>query len=179
MFQLSYRVIKSMVFCAIYLLLPCNTFVLAVAPHLDFPAGTPGRCVGCVDCTVSPPPAVSTRIPAPGTPQIFEHFTLQDSTGVNADIYFPIDSRQPTTPDAAVWSCANMDANNINSPITVWYANAFSAYNFGFAAGPAPQAPGQIMVLVGGTPVERAEAGRVFCTIAANPLGEYYFTGFS
>jgi hypothetical protein len=47
-------------------------------------------------------------------------------------IYFPIDSHQPTTPEAAVWSCANVDANNPASPITLWYIDAFFTQNFGF-----------------------------------------------
>ncbi|MDR2372155.1 MAG: hypothetical protein LBD60_03345, partial [Puniceicoccales bacterium] len=106
-----------------------------------------------------------------GALQFFEHFTLRDSTEANADIYFPTDGHQPTTPEAAQWSCANVEANNVNSPITRWYVNAFFTYDFGFAASAAPQAPGQIVVLIGGTPAERMSFMGMFRTIAANPAG--------
>ncbi|MDR1591107.1 MAG: hypothetical protein LBR92_03915 [Puniceicoccales bacterium] len=169
MFLLSHRVIKSVVFCTICLLSWRSAFVWAAAApaiHLDFPAGAPGRCPGCVSCSQNPPGGG-----AGGPAQLFEHFTLQDLTGANADIYFPIDGRQPTTPNAAVWSCANVDANNLASPITQWYWDAFFTQNFGFAAGAAPQAPGQIMVLTGGTHTERTSFTGAFRTIAANPVG--------
>ena len=135
MLLLGYRMIRFVAFCTICLLSFGNVFVRAAVPaaapaaappHLDFQAGAPGRCGGCSDCTVNPPPAVSTRgAAAAGTPQLYEHFALQDSTGANADIYFPMDGRQPTTPEAALWSCANVDANNLHSPVTRWYRHMF------------------------------------------------------
>jgi hypothetical protein len=93
------------------------------------------------------------------------------ANNIVGDIYFPTDGNQPTTPAAAQWSCANVEANNLASLITVWYVNAFFGRYFGFAAGPAPQAPGQIMVSLGGTPAERMSFMRAFRTIAANPVG--------
>ena len=39
-------------------------------------------------------------------------------------LYFPVDGRQPTTEEAAVWSCANVD-NREHSQITNWYMKMF------------------------------------------------------
>jgi hypothetical protein len=49
----------------------------------------------------------------------FTHVQIPTPGGAaaNVDIYFPIDGHQPTTPNAVVWSCANID-NRENSPIT-------------------------------------------------------------
>lgn len=41
------------------------------------------------------------------------------------NIYFPLDGHQPTTLDAARWSCANVGAYDLNHPITDWYVRAF------------------------------------------------------
>jgi hypothetical protein len=161
--------IKSVAFCTICLLSWRSAFVWAAAApaiHLDFPAGTAGRCPGCADCTQNPPPAVAARGLAAGLAQLFEHFTLQDSTGANADIYFPIDGHQPTTPDAAVWSCANVDANNPASPITLWYMDAFFTHNFGFT-----RLNGASPIIQIQDPRELPNFRDIFRIIAANPVG--------
>jgi hypothetical protein len=62
-----------------------------------------------------------------------EHFILQNATGANVDIYFPVDGQQTTTRQAAQWSCTNADANNVNFPITQWHVDAFSMDKFDFA----------------------------------------------
>jgi hypothetical protein len=41
-----------------------------------------------------------------------------------ADIYFPVDGSQPTTQQAATWSCADENAGP-DSPITKWYMQMF------------------------------------------------------
>jgi hypothetical protein len=41
------------------------------------------------------------------------------------NIYFPRNGVQPTTPEAARYSCANIDAYQLNSPITNWYVEMF------------------------------------------------------
>lgn len=57
--------------------------------------------------------------------EIGDEFTwIQVPNANNADIYFPIDGRQPTTQKAAEWSCANID-NTLTSPITEWYMQMF------------------------------------------------------
>ena len=45
-------------------------------------------------------------------------------TNPAAHIYFPVDGRQPTTEEAVVWSCANVD-NREHFPITEWYMKVF------------------------------------------------------
>lgn len=63
----------------------------------------------------------------PPTPIPLDHdrFTwIQVPNANNANIYFPVDGRQPTTPEAAEWSCANID-NREDSPITEWYMQMF------------------------------------------------------
>ena len=57
------------------------------------------------------------------------HVIVPD-TNPAAHIYFPRDGRQPTTEEAVVWSCANVDAGNINSPITEWYMKVFGVIPF-------------------------------------------------
>jgi hypothetical protein len=41
------------------------------------------------------------------------------------DIMFPTNGQQPTSEQAALWSCANVDAGDIHSPVTEWYMRAF------------------------------------------------------
>jgi hypothetical protein len=43
----------------------------------------------------------------------------------NGNIYFPRNGVQPTTPEAARYSCANIDAYQLNSPVTNWYVEMF------------------------------------------------------
>jgi hypothetical protein len=123
---------------------------------------------------VNPPPAVSARgLAAHGVPQLFEHFTLQDSTGANADIYFPIDGHQPTTPEAAQWSCANVDANNLVSPITRWYRYMFFRSLLGIGIH-IMNWGGTIRTGTPGTRGKRREERKfmkAFLMIAANPMG--------
>lgn len=52
------------------------------------------------------------------------------------NIYFPMDGRQPTTPEAVSWSCANID-NRPNSPITEWYMQMFGVIPFQDTGNPA------------------------------------------
>ena len=55
----------------------------------------------------------------------FQNATIVNPVPANeVNIYFPADGSQPTTPEAARWSCANID-NRENSPITDWYIRAF------------------------------------------------------
>ncbi|MDR1366619.1 MAG: hypothetical protein LBJ13_01785 [Puniceicoccales bacterium] len=170
MFPYSRKIFKPVVFCTVCLLSLCNTSVFPAAAHLDFPVETPGMCAGCVDCTQNPPPLLSTRgAPLAGAVQIFEHFTLQDSTAANADIYFPMNGNQPTTPEAARWSCANVDANNPGSSITQWYVDAFFAERFGFAANVAPLTVRPIVSIQNN--VIQASFDGAFLTMAANPVG--------
>jgi hypothetical protein len=167
MLLLSHRVINFVVFCAIYLLSWENVSVWAAAPvpiHLDFPA-TPGRCVGCANCRQNPPGRGA--VVAAGAPQLFEHFILQDLAGATVDIYFPMNGNQPTTPDAARWSCANVDANDPNSPITQWYEDAFFTQNFGFDR--MNKALPVIEIL--DRRFLQPEFDNVFKIIAANPVG--------
>jgi hypothetical protein len=147
----------------------------APATHLDFPAipiapgilgvpltgpGAPGpvgtftRCPGCANCNA---------------PNNFVHFIVQDVAALPAvvgNIYFPTDGRQPTTPGAAVWSCANVDANNLASPITQWYVDAFFTRNFGFTS------TNKITSIITAQAVAlRPGLGNAFRAIAANPVG--------
>lgn len=43
----------------------------------------------------------------------------------DGNIYFPENGEQPTEAEAEVLSCATIDVNNINSPITDWYVRMF------------------------------------------------------
>lgn len=52
------------------------------------------------------------------------------------NIYFPQDGHQPTTPEAAAWSCSNVNNNNI----TDWYVRAFGGET-GLALSQGQQAP--------------------------------------
>lgn len=47
----------------------------------------------------------------------------------NRAIIFPVDGRQPTTENAVQWSCATVDADNGDSPITEWYMKMFGVIN--------------------------------------------------
>lgn len=60
-----------------------------------------------------------------------DNFTwIQVPNANDADIYFPVDGRQPTTPEAVAWSCANVDVDNReDSPITKWYMRMFGWTN--------------------------------------------------
>lgn len=53
-----------------------------------------------------------------------DNFIWVKVPATRADIYFPVDGRQPTTQKAAEWSCANID-NTLTSPITEWYMQMF------------------------------------------------------
>lgn len=53
-----------------------------------------------------------------------DEFTWIQVPGTQNDLYFPMDGRQPTTREAATWSCANVD-NALTSPITEWYMQMF------------------------------------------------------
>jgi hypothetical protein len=94
--------------------------------------------VGSVDSMPLPPP--TTLDLPPNTPGLQNaggaamhnghrsiHVQIALNGGGNADIYFPTDGAQPTTPEVARWSCANIDTNNPNSPITRWYVEMFGA----------------------------------------------------
>lgn len=119
-----------------------------------------------------------------------DNFTwIQVPNANNANIYFPVDGRQPTTQEAAEWSCANIGANNPNAPVTEWYMRMFGwtdptvrgqvPLQMGFAplaaggVGPAPQNPKEIITL------HDTGAGRVHdmdnrFTGIANPAGGFF-----
>ncbi len=59
------------------------------------------------------PAAIVGMPPAPALP-------VQPAAG-DINIYFPQDGHQPTTPEAAAWSCSNVNNNNI----TDWYVRVF------------------------------------------------------
>lgn len=54
---------------------------------------------------------------------VFTHIQIRKTPPVrgNINFYFPIDGRQPTTEEAAIWSCANVD----DSAVTDWYMRMF------------------------------------------------------
>jgi hypothetical protein len=162
MFLLSHRAIKSVIFCTICLLSLGNIFVWAAVPatHLDFPA---------IPIVPGIPGVPLTAPGAAGAPQLFEHFIVQDVSAppaVVGNIYFPTDGRQPTTPEAAQWSCANVDANNLASPITQWYINAFFKQNFGFTGKNSITSIIKAIAMALHPGLDNA-----FREIAANPVG--------
>lgn len=57
------------------------------------------------------------------------------------NIYFPQDGHQPTTPEAAAWSCSNVNNNNI----TDWYVRAFGGET-GLALSQGQQAPEYLLI---------------------------------
>jgi hypothetical protein len=77
----------------------------------------------------------------------FTHIQIPMPGGAaaNVNIYFPIDGHQPTTPNAVVWACANID-NREHSPITEWYMMMFGVI-------PLPAGGG------GGAPAVYVQAG--------------------
>jgi hypothetical protein len=90
-------------------------------------------------------------------------------------IYFPVDGRQPTTEQAAEWSCANVD----NSKITQWYAKMFGKdglLKMGFDEN------GRCVHIISPGGMRGATRGirkidffgGVFLKIASNPLGRVF-----
>jgi hypothetical protein len=76
-----------------------------------------------------------------------------------------MDGRQPTTPEAARWSYANVDAGNLLSPITQWYIDAFFTNNFGFGK------MNKMVPIIRGELRYLSEFCNAFKVIAANPVG--------
>lgn len=72
------------------------------------------------------PGAIIIPLAKPGS-QFVAVYVLDEDSPV---IYFPNDGRQPTTEEAVVWSCANID-NEEDSPITEWYMRMFGWYRRG------------------------------------------------
>jgi hypothetical protein len=112
---------------------------------VTLPANTPHLAVGTVtnipNAATASDQFTHVQIPTPGR------------AAANADIYFPIDGHQPTTPNAVTWSCANVD-NRENSPITEWYMMMFGVIPINHAAiaaaagGPGP-VPAPVFVQAG------------------------------
>lgn len=102
-------------------------------------------------------------------------------------IYFPVNGRQPTTLDAATWSCANID-NRKDSPITEWYMRMFGwtksseeiPLQIGFAWSARTsllQSPKEIITLSDSFKTKQEDIKpkksfwNIFRQIAANPVG--------
>jgi len=95
----------------------------------DLPANTPGLFVA----DPLQPPAMDNQIFHVDGFGNGVHVIVPD-TNPAAHIYFPVDGRQPTTEEAVVWSCANVD-NREHSPITEWYMKVFGVIPIGQAEG--------------------------------------------
>jgi hypothetical protein len=104
---------------------------------------------------------------------------LPDALTEKGVIYFPTDGVQPTTADAEQWSCANVDADDINSPITNWYMQMFgndSSLKLGFNTDNSPTPIISFANNMSSENVDLHLTGiqsfwNTFRQIAANPVG--------
>lgn len=97
---------------------------------------------------------------------------VDPNTQIN--VYFPLDGKQPTTRDAATWSCANEDPYKEDSPVTNWYMTMFGVSNMhnggtlrvGFGKNNVPR-----KLITGKLSLNMIAFENAFKTLAANPVG--------
>jgi hypothetical protein len=119
-----------------------NTFTAAPVCKVEFPTSSDGQ---------------HPELQTPGHQGIIrraeEDFTQIQVSSTCSNIYFSVDGRQPTTEQAAAWSCANVN----DEAVTQWYVERFGGDRAGGAAtlhmgfestaGGAAQTPAPIIVL--------------------------------
>lgn len=97
-----------------------------------------------------------------------------DAVAYDYQIYFPADGTQPTTEEAAEYSCANID-NTEGSPITEWYMRMFGWTNeeyFIIRAGfDNNQTSTPIFTFNQNMIKHRTDFWELFKKIATNPIG--------
>jgi hypothetical protein len=157
----------------------------AVIPFAIIPGlqPTPGHR-GIVTINDNVAVGLGVNVLAPRHTQSGNQFTLITVPTTIFNIFFPVDGKQPTTRQAAIWSCANVGAGNTNHPVTDWYVAMFGGTNaaltMGFDVG-VNTCPiitlDQTTMMANGLPspglfLDRATAfWDTFRRIAANPVG--------
>ncbi len=105
------------------------------AAVLDLPDNTPGLQQQEQNKSINGIAAPCKHIIVPGTKadeRLFESALGVDPIELEKDegnIYFPCNGVQPTTEEAAEYSCANVD-NTLDSPITNWYMQMFGIQKY-------------------------------------------------
>ncbi|MCR5224725.1 MAG: hypothetical protein K6C34_01455 [Alphaproteobacteria bacterium] len=110
---------------------PAPPSATAAAPHpatttvFDLPSNTPGLRIGNTQNKIvnGIPDKECIHVIVPDTPAAKAR-GVATAMQLAGNIYFPADGRQPTTPEAVEYACANID-NREDSPITEWYMQMF------------------------------------------------------
>lgn len=177
------------------MLLGGNLHIAIAGNHVTFPGNAPGaqpdkvaapapRHAGAApagaaggDGAAAPAPMFINHV-TPG--RIFKHFIVGER-----NIFFRRDGKQPTTQQAAAWSCANINNNNI----TRWYLRMFGCTDPAFvgpgvvsvengfaplsagASSPERQTPSRIITFTNLSPIQEKQFWHEFSKIASNPVG--------
>lgn len=99
--------------------------------HFDLPHDIPGYMPDIYEVNnfVSNLPPNTIRVPLANNGDQFIWVQVPQTVEIG-NLYFPVNGHQPTTPEAVIWSCANID-NRGNSPITEWYMQMFGWHKDG------------------------------------------------
>lgn len=126
----SMTLLKNVVTAAVMVLAALNGQVLSAGTTVEFPnvpdnpaLQTPGfqKVVIAVYSKNLESDDVKRYIPLA---KDGDEFTWIQIPRTHENLYFPFDGHQPTTREAATWSCAYVD-NTLTSPITEWYMQMF------------------------------------------------------
>lgn len=132
----------------------------------------------CVYFTIKVNGNDNTIANQPGGYHVPQEEEPNPNTQVN--VYFPLDGEQPKTETVAKWSCANVDPNIEDSPVTKWYMTMFGVSpevdgknETKVQAGFCDKGTKKAIINIGLTMLDedKKQFTKTFRILAANPVG--------